>query len=415
MKLGELVAGIGPVQGGSGSGSSGAGADVEIGGLAYDSRTVAPGTLFFCVPGLAATGTTSPRRRSRAAPWRSWCERPLGLGVPEVVVPSVRAAMAPVAARFYGDPTARAAGRRRHRHERQDDDRVPRARAHGGGRARGAGCWGPSSRSSAGSERAVKRTTPEAIDLQAEFRAMLDGGDRACAMEVSSHALALGRADGVHFAAAIFTNLTQDHLDFHATMEEYFQAKRRLFVPDVTERRRHPARAVSVVNVGDPYGRRLAHELEVRSTFAVLSERERRTTATPPTATRPATLPTTVERRALRRRWLAFALVAPTVSATVGWRCRGASTWPTRSARSRPCTRSASTSTRWSAALRARRAGARALRARRRGPGVRGARRLRAHARLARERAARGARAVAAGRVICVFGAAATATAASAR
>ena len=58
---------------------------------------------------------------------------------------------------------------------------------------------------------------------------MLDGGDRACAMEVSSHALELGRADGVHFAAAIFTNLTQDHLDFHASMEDYFQAKRRLF------------------------------------------------------------------------------------------------------------------------------------------------------------------------------------------
>ena len=60
---------------------------------------------------------------------------------------------------------------------------------------------------------------------------MLDGGDRACAMEVSSHALALGRARRDRFAAAIFTNLTQDHLDYHPTMEDYFQAKRRLFVP----------------------------------------------------------------------------------------------------------------------------------------------------------------------------------------
>ncbi len=59
---------------------------------------------------------------------------------------------------------------------------------------------------------------------------MLDGGDRACAIEVSSHALELGRADAIPFAAAIFTNLTQDHLDFHADMEDYFQAKRRLFV-----------------------------------------------------------------------------------------------------------------------------------------------------------------------------------------
>jgi UDP-N-acetylmuramoyl-L-alanyl-D-glutamate--2,6-diaminopimelate ligase len=111
-----------------------------------------------------------------------------------------------------------------------------------------------------GVERPVTRTTSEAIDLQADFRAMLDGGDRSCAMEVSSHALQLGRADGVHFAAAIFTNLTQDHLDFHATMEDYFQAKRRLFTP---------APGVSVVNVGDSYGRRLAEEIDGVCTFTV--------------------------------------------------------------------------------------------------------------------------------------------------
>ena len=89
---------------------------------------------------------------------------------------------------------------------------------------------------------------------------MLDAGDRACAIEISSHALSLGRADGIHFAAAIFTNLTQDHLDFHATMEDYFQAKRRLFDTDP---------GVSVVNVGDPYGRRLAAEIDGALTFAV--------------------------------------------------------------------------------------------------------------------------------------------------
>ncbi len=73
------------------------------------------------------------------------------------------------------------------------------------------------------------RTTPEAIDLQATFRAMLDAGDRACAMEVSSHALELRRVDGVRFAVAAFTNLSQDHLDFHPDMETYFAAKERLF------------------------------------------------------------------------------------------------------------------------------------------------------------------------------------------
>ncbi|MFI5010642.1 MAG: UDP-N-acetylmuramoyl-L-alanyl-D-glutamate--2,6-diaminopimelate ligase, partial [Solirubrobacterales bacterium] len=107
----------------------------------------------------------------------------------------------------------------------------------------------------------IQRTTPEAIDLQAALRAMLDGGDRAGAMEVSSHALELGRTGGVRFAAAIFTNLTQDHLDFHGTMEEYFQSKRGLFVPK--------APGVSVINLDDPYGRRLAAELPAAVTFAI--------------------------------------------------------------------------------------------------------------------------------------------------
>jgi UDP-N-acetylmuramoyl-L-alanyl-D-glutamate--2,6-diaminopimelate ligase len=90
---------------------------------------------------------------------------------------------------------------------------------------------------------------------------MLDGGDVACAIEVSSHALKLGRADAVTFAAAIFTNLTQDHLDFHPTMEDYFAAKRKLF----TEARPH----VSIVNLDDPYGARLAAEIDHPVTFAL--------------------------------------------------------------------------------------------------------------------------------------------------
>jgi UDP-N-acetylmuramoyl-L-alanyl-D-glutamate--2,6-diaminopimelate ligase len=116
-----------------------------------------------------------------------------------------------------------------------------------------------------GQERSVERTTPEAIDLQRELREMLDGGDRACAMEVSSHALVLGRTRGIGFAAAVFTNLTQDHLDYHPTMEDYYQAKRALFVP--VEDGARPG--VSVVNIGDPYGERLAQELDGVRTFAV--------------------------------------------------------------------------------------------------------------------------------------------------
>ncbi len=152
----------------------------------------------------------------------------MALGVPELVVESVREAMAPLAVRFYGDPSATL--------------RVVGVTGTNGKTtsafllaalldASGARCalLGTVKSVIGGRERPVIHTTPEAIDLQASFRAMLDAGDRACAMEVSSHALALHRVDGTHFAAALFTNLTQDHLDFHATMEDYFTAKRRLF------------------------------------------------------------------------------------------------------------------------------------------------------------------------------------------
>ena len=112
---------------------------------------------------------------------------------------------------------------------------------------------------------------------------MLDGGDSACAIEVSSHALELGRVATIPFAAAVFTNLTQDHLDFHPTMEDYFNAKRRLFLPDAdtvagtagvdnaatTAPTPTPAPVINVVNVDDPYGRRLAAEIEGVVTFAL--------------------------------------------------------------------------------------------------------------------------------------------------
>jgi UDP-N-acetylmuramoyl-L-alanyl-D-glutamate--2,6-diaminopimelate ligase len=105
-----------------------------------------------------------------------------------------------------------------------------------------------------GVEDVVARTTPEAIDLQATFRRMADAGDRACAMEVSSHALTLRRVDGIRFAVAAFTNLTQDHLDFHADMEDYFLAKRLLFAGGRAER--------AVVNADDPYGEKLIAEFD---------------------------------------------------------------------------------------------------------------------------------------------------------
>src|SRR4026209_2412306 len=99
-----------------------------------------------------------------------------------------------------------------------------------------------------GERRPAVRTAPEAIDLQRDFREMLDAGDRSAAVEATSHGSALGRLDRVRFSALVFTNLTQDHLDFHGTLEEYFDAKRRLF----TE-----TRPPAAVNVGGGAGRGL--------------------------------------------------------------------------------------------------------------------------------------------------------------
>ena len=235
-------------------------AGVEVGALAYDNRVVTEGTLFFCVPGFTQDGHDfAPDAVARGAA-ALVVERPLGLGVPEVLVPSVRAAMAPAAARFNGDPTARlqttgVTGT----NGKTTTAFLVRALLEAAGRP--TGLLGTVKSVVGGVEREVQRTTPEAVDLQRTFREMLDAGDQACVMEVSSHALDLHRVDAIHFAAAIFTNLTQDHLDFHDTMEDYFAAKRRLFTalgPD------H-----AVVNLDDPYGARLATELGDAVTFAL--------------------------------------------------------------------------------------------------------------------------------------------------
>ena len=231
----------------------GDGPDIDVVALAYDNRAVVPGTLFFCVPGFTRDGHDfAPDAVARGAA-ALVVQRPLGLGVPELLVDDVRAAMARAAARMYGDPTAElpvvgitgTSGKTTTTH-------LLRQLVEAAGRP--CGLLGGVTAVIGGEERAAVRTTPEAIDLQATFRAMLDAGDRACAMEVSSHALELRRADGIHFAAAAFTNLSQDHLDFHPDMESYFAAKLRLFREFDVGR--------SIVVVDDDWGRRLAAELE---------------------------------------------------------------------------------------------------------------------------------------------------------
>jgi UDP-N-acetylmuramoyl-L-alanyl-D-glutamate--2,6-diaminopimelate ligase len=249
MKLSEVMAGAGVP----------AVADVEVADLAYDARAVGPGTLFFCVPGFTVDGHDfAPRAVERGAV-ALVVERPLALGVPEVVVPSARAAMAPAAAAFHRDPTARldvvgVTGT----NGKTTTAFLVRGLLQAAGRQ--TGLLGTVTSVIGGEERPVVRTTPEAIELQHDFAEMVAGGDVACAMEVSSHALALHRADAIHWAAAVFTNLSRDHLDFHPTMEDYFVAKRRLF---------EAGPRTAVVNLDDAYGRRLAGDLEDPVTFGI--------------------------------------------------------------------------------------------------------------------------------------------------
>jgi UDP-N-acetylmuramoyl-L-alanyl-D-glutamate--2,6-diaminopimelate ligase len=235
---------------------------VGVDALAYDTRTVGPGTVFFCVRGFTRDGHEFAGEAIERGAVALVVDHPLGSGVPEVVVDDVRAAMAPAAARLAGDPTAELqmvgiTGT----NGKTTTAFLTRALLEGAGRA--TGLIGTVTSWVGGVEQPVVRTTPEAIDLQRTFRAMRDGGDVACVMEVSSHALELHRADAIAWDVAAFTNLTQDHLDFHADMEEYFRAKRRLFEVAAEQG------ATLIACVDDPYGARLARDFPQAVTIGI--------------------------------------------------------------------------------------------------------------------------------------------------
>jgi UDP-N-acetylmuramoyl-L-alanyl-D-glutamate--2,6-diaminopimelate ligase len=210
---------------------------VEVSAVSYDSRAVRPGALFCCVRGERTDGHHHARAATSAGAVALLCDRALPLDVPQVVVPDVRTAMAHAAATFHGHPSRRLEvigvtgtnGKTTTTHLLQAVLEADGRRTGLIGTLSGA------------------RTTPEAPDLQAQLAQLRDEGHRAVAMEVSSHALAQHRADATWFAVAVFTNLSQDHLDYHHTMEAYFQAKARLFEAGRT--------ATAVVNTDDPHGR----------------------------------------------------------------------------------------------------------------------------------------------------------------
>jgi UDP-N-acetylmuramoyl-L-alanyl-D-glutamate--2,6-diaminopimelate ligase len=215
----------------------------DISAIVLDSRAVVPGALFCCVPGQRVDGHRFAPEAVASGAVALLCERPLDLPVPQVVVTTVRPALGPLADAFHGHPSRRllavgVTGTNGKTTTTQLLAAIFEAQG-----------W---STATIGTLTGT-RTTPEAPQLQALLADLCDRGVAAVAMEVSSHALAQDRVASVHFAAATFTNLTQDHLDYHHTMEEYFAAKARLFEPGRAD--------VAVVNADDVWGRRLLDTL----------------------------------------------------------------------------------------------------------------------------------------------------------
>ncbi|HVF52801.1 MAG TPA: UDP-N-acetylmuramoyl-L-alanyl-D-glutamate--2,6-diaminopimelate ligase [Actinomycetota bacterium] len=219
-----------------------------VSGLAYDSRRVRPGDLFFCIQGERADGHNHAHTAAKHGAAALCVMRELDVPLPQIVVSDTRAAMPVISATFLGNPA--------------DDLRLLGVTGTNGktttaflldsiATASGdvTGLVGTIETRVAGVVRPGVRTTPESLDLQLLLRDMKSSGVETVAMEVTSHALRLNRVDAMRFSAAGFTNLSQDHLDFHLDMDDYFEAKRSLFTPEHARR--------GAINIDDPWGERL--------------------------------------------------------------------------------------------------------------------------------------------------------------
>ena len=218
---------------------------VVVRDVEHDSRRVGPGVLFCCVPGVNTDGHDHAADAVAAGAVALLVERPLDLGVPQLVVPSVRHAMGPAASLVHGDPSTdlTVIGVTGTNGKTTTVRLVTSILTALGVRAREVGTL------------TGARTTPEAPELQRVFADARRAGDQVVAMEVSSHALEQHRVDGTHFRVVGFTNLGVDHLDHHGTIDDYFEAKRRLFWGGFAE--------FAVIDTRGVWGRTLADGLEM--------------------------------------------------------------------------------------------------------------------------------------------------------
>ncbi|WP_111603004.1 UDP-N-acetylmuramoyl-L-alanyl-D-glutamate--2,6-diaminopimelate ligase [Streptomyces sp. Amel2xB2] len=237
--------------------------DAAATGITHDSRAVRPGDVYAALPGARFHGADFASQAASLGAVAvltdpAGAERAAGTGLPVLTVPDPRGRMGALAAAIYGEP----GGDLLQIGITGTSGKTTTAYLVDGGLRKAAEKAGDLTgligtvESRIGDERLKsERTTPEATDLQALFAVMRERGVTAVAMEVSSHALVLGRVDGCVFDVAVFNNLSPEHLDFHPDMEDYFRAKRQLFT-------RARSRA-AVVNFDDEYGQRLLTESEV--------------------------------------------------------------------------------------------------------------------------------------------------------
>ena len=241
MRLGELVAAAAEVAE-SVLGLPDELAHVEVTGVVHDARDVVEGSLFCCVPGENVDGhDLAPVALANGAA-ALVVQRRLPLDAPQIGVGSVRDVMGPLASAFWGHPSHEldVVGVTGTSGKTTTTHLLGAVLTHAGRSTEVMGTLsGP-------------RTTPEATELQAQLATAVSAGRSAVAMEVSSHTLSLGRVRSTRFTIAVFTNLSVDHLDFHADLEDYFAAKAQLFRPDLTDR--------AVVNADDRWGRRLLED-----------------------------------------------------------------------------------------------------------------------------------------------------------
>jgi UDP-N-acetylmuramoyl-L-alanyl-D-glutamate--2,6-diaminopimelate ligase len=266
MRLKYLIGPLGP----GAEASLEAGADVEVTGIAWDSRLVKKGELFAALKGEHSDGLEFVREAVKGGASSLLCGAPVkGVTVPQVVVPDVRVALSKIAARFFGEPSKRIklvgiTGTNGKTTTVYLVESILKAAGFE------TGAIGTINYRYGAEALPALLTTPEAPELQRILGVMAASGVTHCVMEVSSHALAMKRVEGCGFEVKVFTNLTRDHLDFHHTMEEYFNAKARFF----TDEAFGTGPGVSIINVDSEWGEALACRIDGSLKYSIVCDRK---------------------------------------------------------------------------------------------------------------------------------------------